>query len=64
MRLVEVREQPTTAEELLQANEAFLASTTREVQSVAAIEDRDLPEPGERTREAAAALRSHIEASL
>jgi branched-subunit amino acid aminotransferase/4-amino-4-deoxychorismate lyase len=64
MRLVEVREQPTTAEELLQANEAFLASTTREVQSVAAIEDRDFPEPGERTREAAAALRSHIEASL
>jgi branched-subunit amino acid aminotransferase/4-amino-4-deoxychorismate lyase len=47
------------------AVEAFLASTTREVQAVAAIEDGELPgAPGERTRAAAQALRSHIEEEL
>jgi branched-chain amino acid aminotransferase len=64
MRLLEVAERPLPAEEALQAREAFLASTTREVQSVAAIEDRELPEVGERTREAAAAFREHVSASL
>ena len=34
------RERPCSLEELLAADEAFLASTTREVQPVAAIEDR------------------------
>jgi hypothetical protein len=34
------------------------------VKSVAAVEDRDLGEVGERTREAAEALRAHIEAEL
>jgi branched-chain amino acid aminotransferase len=39
--------------ELLGAGEAFLASTTREVQAISAIDGRDLPEaPGPRTREA------------
>jgi branched-subunit amino acid aminotransferase/4-amino-4-deoxychorismate lyase len=64
MRLVEIRERPLTTDELLGAQEAFLASTTREVQSVAAVEQRDLGEPGERTREATAALRAHIRSSL
>ena len=63
MLLLEVLERPLAAEELLEADEAFLASTTREVQSVAAIEDRELPE-GERTRQAAEALRAHIRESL
>jgi branched-chain amino acid aminotransferase len=45
------------------AQEAFLASTTREVQPVSAIEDREF-EPGERTRAAAQALRTHIEDEL
>src|SRR5215211_6072272 len=64
MRLVEVEERPLSSEDLLQAREAFLCSTTREVQSVEAVEVRDFPEPGERTLEAASALRSHIEAEL
>lgn len=64
MRLVEVEERHTTPDDLRGAREVLLASTTREVQPVAAVEDRELPTDGERTREAAAALRRHIEESL
>lgn len=39
-----------------EASEAFLASTTREVQPVAEIDGRGLPAPGERTRAAQAAF--------
>jgi len=62
--LVEVREASLTTDELLAADEAFLCSTTREVQPVAAVETREFGEPGERTLEAAAALRDHIRAAL
>jgi branched-chain amino acid aminotransferase len=64
VRLMEVREAALTTEDLLGAQEVFLCSTTREVQSVAAVEDRVLAETGPRTREAAAALREQIEAEL
>ncbi|MFL5894574.1 MAG: aminotransferase class IV [Thermoleophilaceae bacterium] len=65
MRLVEVEERPATQDDLLGATEAFLASTLREAQPVAAIDDREFPpEPGERTREAGHALRAHIQESL
>ena len=64
LRLVEVEERTVSADELLAAQEAFLASTTREVQSVAAIERREFPEPGEVTRKAAAAFRAHVEEIL
>jgi branched-chain amino acid aminotransferase len=64
MSVVEVEERAATQDDVLQAREAFLASTTREVQSVSAIEDREFAEAGERTREAAAAVRSHIEQAL
>ena len=64
MRLVEVREEKHTTDELLAATEAVLCSTTREVQPVAAVEERELGEPGERTREAAAALREQIRVEL
>ena len=65
MQLLEVEERSISADELLdQAGEAFLASTTREVQSVSAIEEREFPETGEVTRKAAAALRAHIESVL
>ncbi len=64
MRLVEVEEHAVTSEQLLAAGEAFLASTTREVQSVAAIEEREFEETGEITRKAAAALRAHVESAL
>jgi branched-chain amino acid aminotransferase len=57
-------ERPVTNEELLDAREAFLASTTREVQSVSAIENRDLGPIGERTRQAADLLRKDIQAAL
>src|SRR3954453_603067 len=64
LTLSDVTERPLTTDELLEAGEAFLASTTREVQSVAAVEDYDLGEPGPRTLGAAAALREHIQAEL
>lgn len=41
------------------AREAFLASTTREVQPVAAIDDVELTAPGERTRAAREAFAAH-----
>jgi branched-chain amino acid aminotransferase len=63
MDLVSVEERPCTMDDLQAAAEAFLASTTREVQSVAAIEEIELPE-GERTRAAQAALRARIEEEL
>lgn len=64
MRLMSVEERHATPDDLARASEAFLASTTREVQAVAAVEGRELPGPGKRTREAAAALRAHIAAAL
>jgi branched-chain amino acid aminotransferase len=56
---VPVEERPCTMDDLRGAGEAFLASTTREAQSIASIEDIELPE-GERTREAQVALRARI----
>jgi branched-chain amino acid aminotransferase len=65
MGLLDVEERPVTADELLEgAQEAFLASTTREVQSVAAIERREFPETGEVTRKAAGVLRAQIVSEL
>ena len=64
LRLTSAEERPVTRDELLACREAFVASTTREVQPVAAIEDVELDAPGERTRAAAAALRAHIESVL
>jgi branched-chain amino acid aminotransferase len=65
LRLLEVDERPATMDDITGAQEAFLTSTTREVQAIAAVEDTRLPAaPGERTREAAEALRSHIEEEL
>jgi branched-chain amino acid aminotransferase len=64
VELTGAQERPVTSEEILGCREAFLASTTREVQPVAAIEDTALEAPGEQTRAAAAALRAHIERAL
>ena len=64
MGLLEVQERSATADDLRGAREAFLASTTREVQSVATIEETELPETGELTRKAAAAFRAHVEQTL
>jgi branched-chain amino acid aminotransferase len=53
-----------TKDDLKQATEAFLASTTREVQPVSQIEDIEFDAPGERTQEAAAGLRKRIQEAL
>ena len=64
LRLADAQERAVTADEFVDVPEAFLVSTTREVQPVSAIESRELTAPGERTRAAAAAIRSHIQAAL
>jgi len=63
MRVAEVEERRCTMDDLRVAGEAFLASTTREAQSIAAIEGLELPD-GERTRKVGAALRQLIEEEL
>ena len=61
MEVCEVREAPITVDELVRdSSEAFLCSTTREVQSVAAIEEREFGEPGPRTVEAIERVRERI----
>ena len=64
LEVVDVVERPVSREDLPRMTEAFLASTTREVLPVHAIEGRELPAPGRRTREAADRLRARIEAEL
>jgi branched-subunit amino acid aminotransferase/4-amino-4-deoxychorismate lyase len=61
MRLVEVQERVLTTEELLNAREAFLTSTTREAQPVAAVETHELDVQGPQTKHAAHRLREHIQ---
>lgn len=63
MDVAEVTERPCTMDDLRVASEAFLASTTREAQSIAAIEDIELPD-GERTRAVRVALLERIEEEL
>jgi branched-chain amino acid aminotransferase len=65
LRLLDVEERPATLDDVYAGSEAFLASTTREVQAVSAIADHEFGgAPGETTREAAQALRRHIEEEL
>jgi branched-chain amino acid aminotransferase len=52
IRELHVEEGEYELDDLLNAREAFLASTTREVQAVSAIDGRELEAPGPRTREA------------
>jgi branched-chain amino acid aminotransferase len=65
LSVVGVRERPITLEELLGAEEAFLASTTHEALPVHSVDGRTLPRaPGPVTREAAARLSEHIMAAV
>jgi branched-chain amino acid aminotransferase len=64
MEATGAEERVCTEDDLRQASEAFLASTTREVQPVAAIEDIEFDAPGKRTQEAAAGLRARIQEAL
>jgi len=57
-------ERSCTLEELLRADEAFLASTTREVQPVSAIDERSFEAPGPVTRRTAEAVASAIRERL
>src|SRR4051794_8633113 len=60
VRALEVEEGEFPLEDLLAAPEAFLASTVREVQAVAAVDDRELDAPGPRTLEAGEAFRAAL----
>ena len=63
--LPHAREEVVTRDELRGAREAFLASTTREVQPVARIDEVDLPMvPGPLTQSAADAFAVHIRDAL
>ncbi len=57
-------ERPCTMEDLAAADEAFLASTTREVTPVASIDEHEFDGVGPLTREAAAAVSRRIRAEL
>ena len=57
-------ERPCTLDELLGAEEAFLASTTREVQPVAQIDDRMFDAPGPITQQAARDVAARIRERL
>jgi branched-chain amino acid aminotransferase len=61
MELLEVEERSVSLDDLgATAQEAFLTSTTREVQPVGVVDDFELPAtPGEATRAAAAAFAAH-----
>lgn len=61
---LDVAEGDYDADDLRGAEEAFLASTTREVQPVSAVDGRELPGAPARAREAADALRAAIEREL
>lgn len=63
--LVGARERVTTRDDLARFDEAFLASTLREVQAVRAVDGRDLPAvPGPRTAEAGDLLRAQVREEL
>ena len=61
VKALDVEEGAWPVADLRAAGEAFLASTTREIQAVAAIDGTELPEaPGPRTREAAQAFQETL----
>ena len=65
IRLTGAQERVTTLDDLAAAEEAFIASSVREVLPISAIDGRALPAaPGPVTQEAAAAFREHVDASL
>jgi len=57
-------ERSCALEDLLAADEAFLASTTREVHPVSALDGRSFDAPGARTREIAVGVADRIQAEL
>src|SRR5581483_3064821 len=57
-------ERPCTLEELLRADEAFLASTTREVEAIAAVDEHAFEAPGPVTQRAARDVAARIRERL
>jgi len=64
LELLDVEEVETSLDDVAGADEAFLASTVREVSPVVAIDGRELPANGPVTANAAAALRQRIDEEL
>jgi branched-chain amino acid aminotransferase len=64
MELTSAREEPCTLEDVLVADEAFLTSTTREVQPVVSIDGHSLPADGPVTARAALEISARIQAEL
>jgi branched-chain amino acid aminotransferase len=64
LEALEVVEEPCTMEDLEAAEEAFLASSVREVQAVSAVDEVEIPTGGPLTEAAARALRERIAAEL
>jgi branched-chain amino acid aminotransferase len=65
VKALDVEEGAWPVADLRAAGEAFLASTTREIQAVAAIDGKSLPEaPGRRTREAQEAFATTLREEL
>jgi branched-chain amino acid aminotransferase len=64
IELADATERACTLEDLSSADEAFLASTTREVQPVSGIDGRSIEAPGPLTTEIAAGLGDRIRAEL
>jgi branched-chain amino acid aminotransferase len=62
--VAEVSERSCTLEELIAADEVFIASTTREVQPVAAVDGRSFDGVGPVTARVAAAVSAHIQSEL
>jgi branched-chain amino acid aminotransferase len=58
------KERPCTLDDLAGADEAFIASTTREVQPVSAIDERSFDAPGPVTVDAAMRVSAHIRVQL
>ena len=64
LEVTDAQERVTTLDDLRASQEAFIASTVREVLPIAAVDDIAFDAPGEATRAAAAALRERIAALL
>jgi branched-chain amino acid aminotransferase len=65
MKCTDAEERVTTLDDLAGAEEAFIASSVREVLPISAIDGRALPKaPGPVTEAAAAAFREHVAACV
>jgi branched-chain amino acid aminotransferase len=64
IELCDVHQRPIAQDELVHVEEAFIASTLREVHPVRSIDGVELAAPGPRTAQAAERVRAHIEHEL